>query len=81
MRSRPERQTQAAGRTSQVADAVAAGPERNEDELDDAVLLAISMPTAASAAAAAAQALENPQAVAVDTALRQLIESLGCCHK
>ena len=67
--------------TSQVADAVPAGPERDEDELDDAVLLAISMPTAASAAAAAAQALEKPQAVAVDTALRQAIECLGCCHK
>ena len=54
MRSRPERQTQAAGRTSQVADAVAAGPERDEDELDDAVLLAMPMPTAAGAAAAPA---------------------------
>ena len=72
---------QVADCTSQVADAVPAGPERDEDELDDAVLLAISMPTAASAAAAAAQALEKPQAVAVDTALRQAIESLRCCHK
>ena len=72
---------QAARRTSQVADAVAAGPERGEDELDDAVLLAIPMPTAASAAAAAAQALENTQAVAVDLALRQATESLECCHK
>ena len=54
MRSRPERQMQAAGRRSQVADAVAAGPERDEDELDDAVLLAMPMPTAAGAAAAPA---------------------------
>ena len=72
---------QVADCTSQVADAVPAGPERDEDELDDAVLLAIPMPTATSAAAAAAQALEKPQAVAVDTALRQAIECLGCCHK
>ena len=54
MRSRPERQTQVAGRRSQVADAVAAGPERDEDGMDDAVLLAMPMPTAADAAAAPA---------------------------